>query len=51
MVHGVEMLREGYYGSAVHAHYDMAYAATVCVVMTLIGLAMMRQLGSKVIPE
>ncbi len=51
MVHGVEILREGYFGSAVHAHYDMAYMAVVCLCLTLFGLALLREAGRKVVPE
>lgn len=40
MVHGVELLREGYFGNAVRTHADPAYMAVVCLCMTLIGLAM-----------
>ncbi|MEQ1555834.1 MAG: ABC transporter permease [Sideroxydans sp.] len=51
MVHGVEMVREGYFGSAVHAHYDLAYMAIVCLCMNLLGLAILREVGRKVVPE
>jgi capsular polysaccharide transport system permease protein len=40
MVSGVEMLRGGYYGSAVHAHYDAAYLAICSVTLTLVGLCL-----------
>ncbi len=40
MVSGVEMLRGGYYGSAVHAHYDAAYLAICSATLTLIGLCL-----------
>lgn len=51
MVHGVELLREGYFGSAVHAHYDIAYMAFICLCLNLLGLAMLREAGRRVIPE
>jgi ABC-type polysaccharide/polyol phosphate export permease len=51
MVHGVELLREGYFGSAVHAHYDIAYLAFICLCLNLLGLAMLREAGRRVIPE
>ena len=51
MVHGVEILREGYFGSAVRAHYDVAYMAIVCLCMTFIGLALVREAGRRVEPE
>lgn len=50
MVHGVELLREGYFGSAITAHYDMAYMASSCAVLTFVGLLRVRALGRKVIP-
>jgi ABC-type polysaccharide/polyol phosphate export permease len=51
MVHGVEMLREGYFGSMVHAHYDLTYMAMCCLVLTLLGLAQERIVSRQVIPE
>jgi len=51
MVHGVEILREGYFGSAVRAHYDLAYMVIVCMCMTLLGLAQVRDISRKVMPE
>lgn len=51
MVHGVELLREGYFGSAITAHYDIAYMGFVNASLTLAGLAKMRVVGRKVIPE
>lgn len=51
MVHGVELLREGYFGSAVHAHYDIAYMVFICLCLNLLGLAMLREAGRRVIPE
>ncbi|AOK46132.1 sugar ABC transporter permease [Burkholderia sp. MSMB617WGS] len=51
MVHGVEMLREGYFGSLVAAHYDVGYMACACLAMSLIGLALVRDVGREVTPE
>ena len=45
MVHGVELIRDGYFGSQVHTHYDMAYMATVNLVLTLAGLWVLRDAG------
>ncbi|MDI1307903.1 MAG: ABC transporter permease [Methylotenera sp.] len=50
MVHGVELLREGYFGSTFKAHYDIAYMATVCLCLTLLGLAMTRKISREVMP-
>ncbi len=51
MVHGVELLREGYFGSAFKAHYSIAYMAVMCTVLTLLGLAKTRQISRTVMPE
>lgn len=51
MVHGVELLREGYFGSTFKAHYDMPYMALVCTCLTLFGLAKTRQISRTVMPE
>ncbi len=51
MVHGVELLREGYFGSAFTAHYDITYMAAVCMGLTLLGLAKTRNISSGVTPE
>lgn len=48
MVHGVEMLREGYFGTVVRTHYDTGYLFTVCAVTTLLGLALVRGAGRRV---
>ena len=51
MVNGVELLREGYFGSAFKAHYDMGYMTIFCACMTLLALAKLREISRKVIPE
>lgn len=51
MVHGVELLREGYFGSMVHARYDLSYMMICCLLLTLIGLALERISSREVIPE
>ncbi len=38
MVHGIELLRSGYFGSAVRPHYDLTYMVACCLSMTLVGL-------------
>ncbi|MFN4114903.1 MAG: ABC transporter permease [Inhella sp.] len=43
MVHGVEVLREGYFGNVVRTHYDLGYMASCNLVLTLIGLLLMRR--------
>lgn len=51
MVHGVEYLREGYFGSQIIAHYDLAYMALINMVLTLFGLAQVRKVSATVVPE
>lgn len=51
MVHGVEILREGYFGSAINAHYDMVYMAVVNTVLTLLGLANTRIISKTATPK
>lgn len=51
MVNGVEMVRDGYFGSSFTAHYSVAYMASVNAVLTLLGLAELRSLGSRLTPE
>lgn len=51
MVHGVEMLREGWFGSLVRAHYTFAYFFTANLLFTLLALAVTRDAGRRVMPE
>ena len=51
MVHGIELVREGYFGSTVHAHYDLTYMAIFCLCLTIIGLSLSREAGRRVQPE
>lgn len=51
MVHGVELLREGYFGSTFHAHYDLGYMAFICAGLNLLGLAKLREVSRTVTPE
>jgi capsular polysaccharide transport system permease protein len=48
MVHGVEMLRAGYFGNVVPTHYDVGYMASCCLVLSLGGLYLVRQAGRRV---
>src|SRR3984957_3463642 len=43
MVHGTEILRQGFFGNVVKTHYDVGYMAACCLVMTLGGLHLARQ--------
>jgi ABC-type polysaccharide/polyol phosphate export permease len=42
MVHGTEMLREGWFGNVVRTHYDVGYMAAVCLVLSLVGMLTQR---------
>ena len=45
MVHGVELIREGYFGSMVRTHHDMGYMAFANLLLTLSGLWLLRDAG------
>lgn len=51
MVHGVELLREGYFGSQVTAVYDLTYLISTTLIMLCLGLALSRAIGAEVVPE
>lgn len=48
MVHGVEMLREGYFGAAVRTHYDVGYMSICCLLFSLAGLFLVRGASRRV---
>jgi capsular polysaccharide transport system permease protein len=48
MVHGVEMLRDGYFGSAVHTHYSAQYLVLSCSLLTLAGLVLVKEAGRRI---
>ena len=48
MVHGVEILREGYFGTAVRTHYSIGFVFVVCMLMTLIALILVHDAGRRV---
>ena len=51
MVHGVELIREGFFGGVVPTHYDLGYMATCNLALSLAGLFVMhaaaRRVGQK----
>lgn len=51
MVHGVEYLREGYFGSEIRAHYDLTYMAICNIVLMLFGLAQERRVSGTLVPQ
>jgi capsular polysaccharide transport system permease protein len=48
MVHGVEFLREGFFGSLVRCHYDLEYLMVCNGVLSLAGLMMVRVAANRV---
>ncbi|MEG8221002.1 ABC transporter permease [Sphingomonas sp. HH69] len=50
MVHGVEYVREGFFGSRVHAIYDMNYMIGVNLTLTILGLIQVRYIANRVTP-
>jgi capsular polysaccharide transport system permease protein len=48
MVHGIEMLRQGYFGNVVRTHYDVTYMTGCCLVLTFSGLLLVRAAAHRV---
>ena len=48
MVHGAEILREGYFGTAVRTHYSVNFIFVVCMLMTLVALILVHDAGRRV---
>lgn len=51
MVHGVEMIRHGYFGHVVPTYENPEYFAVANLLLTLFGLALVRESGRRVQPE
>lgn len=51
MVHGVEMLRKGYFGSEVRTYEDPGYFIMFNLVLLLLALCLVRETGRRVEPE
>lgn len=51
MVNGVELIREGYFGSYFHAHYDIPYTVVFNLVLTLVAMAQLSITSREIIPE
>ncbi|MGO9933469.1 MAG: ABC transporter permease [Steroidobacteraceae bacterium] len=48
MVHGTEILREGYFGDVVPTHYDVGYMAMSNLVLSFAALLVVREVGRRV---
>ena len=51
MVHGVEIVREGWFGARARAHYDLAYVLPLCLALTFAALLQVRHVARRVVPE
>ena len=51
MVHGVEVVREGYFGRYAHAHYDVGYVAAIALCLTLLALLQIRAAAPAIVIE
>lgn len=51
MVHAVECIRDGFFGSHIRTYYDLGYMAVINIVLSFIGLSQMMRISRKVIPE
>lgn len=51
MVHGVEIVREGYFGQRTHAHYQLSYVLPLCLVISMLAMLEVRKLSNSVVPE
>ncbi|AUX70456.1 sugar ABC transporter permease [Porphyrobacter sp. HT-58-2] len=51
MVHGVEIIRDGFFGSKIEAIYDAGYAATFALVLSATALIAVRWAAGRVAPQ
>lgn len=51
MVNGVEMIRKGYFGAIIKTYPDTEYLILVDLILTFVGLLMVRECGRRVQPE
>lgn len=51
MVHGVEYIRDGYFGNTIKTHHNLVYMAGCCLILTVLGLAQERVANRLVTPE
>lgn len=51
MVHGVEIVREGWFGAQARAHYDLGYVLPLTLALSLAAVLMVRHVAQRVVPE
>jgi ABC-2 type transport system permease protein/capsular polysaccharide transport system permease protein len=51
MLNALEFMRDGWFGSTFHAHYDLGYVLIVNLCFTFVGLSLVRQVGLDEISE
>jgi ABC-type polysaccharide/polyol phosphate export permease len=51
MVHGTELIREGYFGSKIEGHYDVGYMFTCNMILTLFAFTQERKISREFVPE
>jgi capsular polysaccharide transport system permease protein len=51
MVHCVELIREGYFGNSVRAHYEIEYVIAVAASLSLLALAKERRVSRRLVLE
>jgi ABC-type polysaccharide/polyol phosphate export permease len=51
MVHGIELVRHGYFGSIFNAHYDVTYMLTALGLILMLALIQCKNVSNKVVPE
>ena len=51
LVHGVEMLREGYFGESIAATYSVSYLFEINLVVTLLGLILIRNIRRRLLDD
>lgn len=45
MLNALEFLREGWFGTVMHAHYDVPYVVVFNLILTFVGLSLVRQIS------
>lgn len=51
IINCVEFLREGWFGSVMHEHYDIPYVFAANTILTVIGICLVRQVGTDTAEE